>query len=170
MTAKEWKAKGEAAAEVVELALPSGMVITARRPGPMQFAAWDRLPLMLGRLDNSAEMGTEETVEVAGFVRELVIYCCVAPRVSMSPSEDEIAPRDIPEADWQYIMRWAMRLEEAEAVRRFRRIGADDNGGDRGEAVFVPPVGADGDRGSGAGAGIRPGGMPAVDGAREGRE
>jgi hypothetical protein len=164
MTAQEWKAKSAAAAEVVDLTLPSGMVIEARRPGPMQLAAWDRLPLLLTDGAGGAGLSNAEILETAAFMRELLIYCCVAPRVSMTPGEEEIAPRDIAEADWLYIVRWAMRTEEAAAVRRFRGLGANDRGGDRGEAVFVQAVGADGDRGSGAGAGVRPGGLPAVDG------
>ena len=160
MTAKEWREKSAAAAEVVELTLPSGMVITARRPGPMQFAAWDRLPMMVGLAGGSAcpTNSDEEAVEIAGFLREMLIYCCVEPRVSMNPGADEIAPRDVSEADWTHIVRWAMRLEEAEKVRRFRGQRADGRGGDHGEAVFVQAIGTDGDRGSGAGTGVRPGG------------
>ena len=165
MTAQDWKAKGAAAAEVVELPLPSGMVISARRPGPMQFAAWDRLPVLMAMDGESAGPTTDgEALEIAGFLRELLIYCCVAPRVSMTPGEDEIHPRDLPEKDWLYIVRWGMRLEEAAAVRSFRRRRTYGPGGNDGEAVFRETVGADGDRGSGAGAGVRPGGGGAGDG------
>jgi hypothetical protein len=168
MTAKDWKAKSEVAADVVELPLPSGMVISARRPGPMQLAAWDRLPLLLMDGDGGG-LSNVEVLETAAFMRELLIYCCVAPRVSMTPSENEIAPRDIAEADWLYIVRWAMRMEEAAAVRRFRGQRAD-GGGDRGsEAVFVQTVGVDGDCGSSDGTGVRPGGDTAGDGDGEGR-
>jgi hypothetical protein len=170
MTAKEWKAKGEAAAEVVELPLPSGMVIKARRPGPMQFAAWNRLPVLLDQAGPAgAGLSDADAVEVAEFMRALLIYCCVSPRVSLTPGADEIHPREIPEGDWMKITRWAMRLEEAAAARSFRGRRANDGGGGDCQVVFVQTVGTDGDRGSGDGAGVRPGGGSAVHGDGEGR-
>jgi hypothetical protein len=55
----------------------------------------------------------EQAAEIAGFMRDLLLFCCVAPRVSLTPGEDEIHPRDIPLEDWTFIVRWAMRAEAA---------------------------------------------------------
>ena len=172
MTAKEWRAKGRETAEAVTLALPSGMEIRARRPGPMQYAAWDRLPLMLAECAAAgpAAISVEDAKEVAAFLRELLVYCCLEPRVSLTPGEEEIHPRELPEADWTFIVSWALRLREAAELRSFRGRGADDGGSGDGQAVFVQTFGADGDCGPGAGAGVRPGGGEAGDrGGERGR-
>ena len=171
MTAQEWKAKGVAAVEVVELALPSGMVISARRPGPMQFAAWDLLPTFIteGIRTDGVGMSDEEVAKGARLVLDLLMYCCLEPRISTTPADNEIDPRDIPEADWLYIVRWAMRLEEAATVRRFRGRGADGSGSDGSAVVFRETVGVDGNRGPGAGTGVRPGGGAEATGVEEGR-
>lgn len=164
MTAKEWKAKALAAAEknAIELTLPSGMVIQARRPDPVQFAAWDRLPLLLaaaaeGGSTAVAMMTGEQVQETAHFMRDLLIYCCLAPRVSLTPGEDEIHPREIPQEDWTFIMSWAMRTPEAETLRPFRPERSDGGAGDDREGVRAAAVDTAGDRGSGDGAGVRPG-------------
>ena len=160
MNAKDWKRRGQAAG-VVELPLPSGMVIKARRPNPLQYAEWNRLPLMLAAAaeNGPAAVSAEQAQEIAGFMRELVVYCCVEPRVSetaAADSEDEIQPKDLPEEDWTFIVGWAMRLREAKALSTFRGKRTNDGAGSDGEAVFVQAVDVDGDRGSGAGAGVRP--------------
>jgi len=170
MTAQEWREKARAAAEAaaVELELPSGMVILARRPGPLQFAQWDRLPLVLAMVEGGGRMGADEAAEITVFMRELLVYCCLEPRVSVTPGADEIHPREIPEPDWQFLVGWAMRLKEAESIRPFRRGRNDVAGDGGGEAVRVPAVGAAGDRGPGPGAGGRPGGGPAHDAGGKG--
>jgi hypothetical protein len=169
MTASEWKEKGRAGAEVVELTLPSGMVIRARRPGALQYAAWDRLPLMLAAAaeKGAADIAVAEAQEIAGFLRELLVYCCLEPRVSMTPAEGEIHPREIPEADWMFIVSWAMRLKEVEELRPFRGERADGGGGDDGEAVFAETVRSIADRRRSAGIGVRPGGDAAGFGSGE---
>ena len=170
MTAKEWKALAAATAEVVTLTLPSGMVIQAVRPGPLQFAAWNKLPMLLDQAGPAGGgIGNDDAIELAEYLRALLIYCCVAPRVSMTPTEEEIHPRELPDKDWTFIVRWAMRLEEAEGIRSFRRQRADGGGGRDGEAVFSETVGTDGDRGSSAGAGVRPGVVQEGDRSGEGR-
>jgi hypothetical protein len=120
MTAKEWREHARAKAVGKDLVLPSGMVMRCRRPGPLQYAAWQRLPLMIA---SAAERGTvaignEEATEIARFLRELLVWCCLEPRVAEgdTAAEDEILPRENEEADWMYIVAWAMRLREAEAL------------------------------------------------------
>lgn len=158
MNAEEWKAKGRAASETVDLALPSGMVIKARRPGPLQFAQWDKLPLLLVGVAGAGPAGAEAmTVDrakaIAEFMRELLCFCCVEPRVP-----EDIHPREIPEADWTFIVGWAMRTREAESLRPFRGERKDVGGDCGGEAVFVETQRTAGDRGPGDGSGVRPGG------------
>ena len=163
MTADEWRQKGERAAEIVELPLPSGMVIKARRPGPLQFAQWDKLPLILSAFDGRGnELTSEESLETAAFMRELLVYCCVEPRISLEPEAGAILPREIPEADWQFLVAWGMRLKEAATLRSFRPQRPDGDSGGDSEAVFVETVEHDGDRGSDAGTGLRCGGVGSV--------
>lgn len=141
----------------VELTLPSGMVIKARRPGPMQIAAWDKLP-MLPTGGGAGGASAADMAAIATFMRELLVYCCLEPGVSVTPGPEEIHPREIAEEDWTYILRWAMRLEEAESLATFRGGAADAGGGADGERVLLQTVGTDGDTGRGDGAGVRPGG------------
>jgi hypothetical protein len=129
----------------------------------MQLAAWDRLPILLAA-GGGGELTQEEAVQAAAFMRDLLVYCCVDPRVSTMPGVNTIQPHEIAESDWKDIVRWAMRLQEAEAVRPFRGQRTNDGGGSDGEAVFVQTVGIDGNRGPGDGAGIRPGGSGAAGG------
>jgi hypothetical protein len=172
MTANQWREKTREAAAAVELALPSGMTIRARRPDALQFAEWKMLPLALAR---AAELGPanvsdEEATEIAGLMRELLIYCCLEPAVSLTPGENGIHPREIPDTDWMFIVAWAMRLREADTLRPFRRERKTATAARDSQAVFVQTVGAAGDRGSGAGTGVRPGGGAEGDGAAKGSD
>lgn len=154
--ASEWKAKALEAAECCELPLPSGMVVTARRPGPIQIAFFRRLPLALaqqalaGEKPDPQSASPEEVIENLAFMRDLLVYCLVDPRVSLDPKgEDEIHPRDIPQGDWQFILRWAMRAEEAAKLAPFRVERRGDPAGSHGEIVELPSVATAGDRGPG---------------------
>jgi hypothetical protein len=171
VTAKDWKRKAaEKAAE--PLTLPSGMVIRARRPGPLQMMEWNRLPnLPASAGEDGSGLSTEQVVETAAFLRKMLVYCCVAPRISETAAEDaedEIRPGDLPGEDFMFIMRWALRMKEADAVRPFRGEPKDGGGGGDGEAVRTETVDAAGDCGPGAGAGDRPGGGGAAGGAAAG--
>ena len=114
MTAKEWRDKGAQAAET-DLKLPSGMVIRARRPGPIQFAEWDRFPLMLELIEKARAgegISLDEARETAAFLSDLLMYCCLQPKVSLTLSGDAIHPSEIPEADWIFLVKWALRIDE----------------------------------------------------------
>jgi hypothetical protein len=165
MTGAEWKRRAQAEAEELaqDLELPSGMIIRARRPGPLQYTAWSRLPLMLANT-STPDCGPSGAAEISAFLRELLVYCCLSPRIAEQPKgDDEVSPRDIPEADWQYIVTWAMRVEEAAKLRPFR-VERKDGGDHRdGENILVQTIGPVGDRGQGAGAGGGPGSVPAGD-------
>ena len=157
-TASEWKEKAREASERFDLTLPSGMVVTARRPGPLQLAFFRRIPLALAQQVVSGEtvdpqsITAEEIVENVAFMRDLLTYCLLDPRISLDPQgDDEIHPRDIPEKDWKYILGWAMRSEEAEKLRPFRVGRGGDGARGDGQIVELPTLGAAEDSGPGFG-------------------
>jgi hypothetical protein len=89
---------------VVELTLPSGMTILARRPGPTQLAQWGR------------QKAESEFLGVAGFTRDLLLYCLVKPRISLDPrGDDEVHPGAVPFEDLTFVVRWALGVEEFSA-------------------------------------------------------
>lgn len=163
---EEWRAKARAAAvgEAVDLELPSGMVVKARRPGPAFLAGYGHLPLSLATaaMDGAAvpiEDRSEkknDALAFAEFMRALLLYCVVSPEISLMSGPGKIHPGEIPDDDAAYIFHWAMRGSEAASLESFRRRRHDAaTGGDGGK---VPPaaVRADGDRGPAAGAQLRP--------------
>jgi len=154
--AEEWRGRGRAQAleQAVKLELPSGMVVLARRPDPFLLASWGRLPLGLAaaaRGEPAAAITDEEARGMADFMRDLLVSVCIEPRVSVNPGNDEIHPREIPEADWIYLVKWAMRAEEARALEGFRRDRADAGPGGDGEDVRGAPVRPIRDSGRGPG-------------------
>lgn len=153
--ASVWKARSQesARAEAIELELPSGMTILARRPDAAQLAVWGRLPLQLAAAAVKQEtpaFTAEDGVELMTFYRDLLTYCCIEPRISLAPAgEDEIHPKDVPQDDWQYILRWAMRFEEGRKFEGFRGERTGIGVGGDGEDVGGAAVGVAGDNGSG---------------------
>jgi len=166
MTASEWKAAGRRAAEEesVELALPSGMVLLARRPDPVQVAMWGQLPLSLasvvGRAAGAeAAPSPEDVMQSLALSRDLLVYCCVRPRISQAPQdEDEIHPRDLPMEDVLYILRWARREAETGKLVSFRGGRTTAGAGGDGEDVRAAAERAAGDHGADGGVGTGPGG------------
>jgi hypothetical protein len=159
--AVEWRAKARVAAraEAVELELPSGAKILARRPDPVQMAAWGKLPMLLAGAaaggGKAARVTNEEVAEIATLYRDVLVYCCVEPRINPQAeacaTDEEIHPREIPEADWRFIIHWALRVAEARALESFRERRTDGGDSGDGEGVRAAAVIADGDRGPGAG-------------------
>lgn len=143
MTLQEWRERRAAASaeEAVKLTLPSGLEIKARRPSPLQYAMWERLPLELARMagepDAAAAMSDEDAVELARRTRELIEWCWVAPRLG-----SEIQPREIPDEDLNFVLGWAMRLREVDALRSFRGQRENGDRGNSGEGVRAAAVGS----------------------------
>lgn len=160
MNATEWKKRAAEAAEreAVDLELPSGMRILARRPGPAALATWGKLPLGLAGAatgeSGEPEISDEEIRQGFEFLRDLLVYCCVRPRISLDPKgENEIHPRDIPGPDAEFILAWAQRSGEVSALRNFRGQRADDGAGGDGQDVRPAAERVVGSKRSGAGAG-----------------
>lgn len=141
--ASEWREKAKAAQEqeAVELTLPSGAKVLAQRPGMPWLASRNKLPAGLASAASGAEadaLTAERIIEHAAFMRELLIYVCVDPRITLDPAgPDEIHPQEIPQADWLYLANWAMRVEEGRALEGFRGQRADAGRGGDGEGVRV---------------------------------
>ena len=123
-----------ALAEAVDLELPSGTVIKARRPGLMILAGWGRLPMGLaqaasGNGTSIEKQSDEETVSFAEFLRTMLLYCVVKPAISLRPGNDEIHPHIIPNEDVNYILAWALRGPEAVSLESFRTRRIDGSAG-----------------------------------------
>jgi len=140
--ATEWRQKAAEAArkEAVELELPSGMVILARRPTPGELAMWGGLPLSLAVAaregSDGAALSDEDVVAAHEFMRTVLINAVVEPRISLTPGPEEIHPREIPGPDWQFIVNWATRAEEARNLESFRGERPDAGGRGDGESVL----------------------------------
>lgn len=164
--AEQWRALSRQAAqeEAIDLTLPSGMTIRARRPGPAFVAQYARLPMSLAtkvaEADGAPVTTAPATVDgtLVDFFRDLLVFCVVEPRISLIPGPDEIHPRDITNEDCDYIVAWAMRREEAESLEAFRQFGRNGSAGNGRAHVSPAPVGATGHSGSDAGPELRPGG------------
>ena len=165
--AQEWRAKGleSAQAEAQPLELPSGMTILARRPGPAFVANYARLPLTLAsKLSEDQPLAVGSTREssdqpgFAEFLRDLLVYTVVEPGISLTPTPDQVHPRDIPNEDVEFIIGWALRRHEAESLSTFRAQRNDGPAGADGGSVPPAAVEPAGHPGSDAGAGLRPGG------------
>ena len=161
MELKEWRAKQrvEAVAAAVELTLPSGLTILARRPDPMQMLSWGRLPLGLAAAaapEGGGGIGNDELLAGIEFSRQLLQYCFVKPQISLDPKGDsEIHPREIPLEDSMWVMRWARRTEETEKVRSFRGIRPGDRTSSDGGDVRTEAVGDGDNLGPDGGTGVR---------------
>jgi len=148
--ADDWRARARQSAidEAEDLALPSGITIRARRPDALQLATWGRLPLTLASMvskqsadaDAPPEISDADALDAMAFVRDLLLTCCIDPRVSLTPeSPDEIHPRDIPQQDWVFLVAWAMRWTEASALKPFPVDRPGPRPGSYSEDMGYPP-------------------------------
>lgn len=171
--AQEWREKSRAltaseADTVVDLALPSGMTIKARRPGPGFIAGLGRLPLSLATaaqepepvpIEEFGKKPAEDPAAFFTFLRDLLLYCVVDPEISLTPKAGQIHPREIADKDVNFIFHWAMRGSEAESLESFRRQPGDGSTGGDGAQVPPAPVGAVRHPGPPAGSKLRPGSL-----------
>lgn len=115
--------------EVVELMLPSGTKIMARRPQPFQLAIWGN---MLNRLKVFPEIPGQPFTDpqldnLAAVVFELLSYCYMKPRMCLLPrGRDEVAPKDVPVGDYMFVFRWALGVERGPETTRL--LGARISG------------------------------------------
>ncbi|MDE2097868.1 MAG: hypothetical protein KGL39_11515 [Patescibacteria group bacterium] len=144
MNANDWEKLGQSEAEAaaVDLSLPSGMVIKARRPDPVMLASWGVLPFSLAAAvsgEGGDAPASTKIVEIAKFMRTVLEYCCVSPRISLEPKCSlEIHPARIPDKDAMYIVSWATRRPESASLASFRADGRD--GGGSGDGPEVRPT------------------------------
>jgi len=139
-----------------EVELPSGEVFTLRPPHLQTYIASGRMPQVLlkrgldawreqGKLEHLDDISTsamiedlsqEELTDALVFMRDIVVDCCVDPRIVENPqSEDELSPDDVDDADMQFIFQWGiekgvetMRLSKFRAGRE-RGIAFDSTNG-----------------------------------------
>jgi hypothetical protein len=154
-----------------EVELPSGAKFTLRRPALPQFMGWDALPTAFLQAAQQpvdpASISAEDTAQMARLMRDVLLWCCLDPRLSLEPKgDDEIHPSELSMDDALFIFRWAMRAEPTAAdptaggpnagkggppLRSFPDRPADADGGPDGAHVRPTAVRADGDPGAGAG-------------------
>ena len=118
-TPADWRAAARAGREAraERLALPSGAVILAARPEPLEWILSGRLPqgLLAAALEGDlhgasavpSELSREEVLELARFATQLVLASVVKPAIGSGPGE--MAFEDIPIEDRAFIFEWACR-------------------------------------------------------------
>jgi hypothetical protein len=123
VSAASWRAASQAARteRAERLRLPSGAMILAARPEPLEWILAGRLPqqLLAIALDNSPaptggtarEIRREEILDLARFAVQLVMASVVEPRIGNGP--DEIPLDEIPLEDRAFIFEWACRALSA---------------------------------------------------------
>jgi hypothetical protein len=117
-TPTDWRAASQAdrLARAERLCLPSGAVILAVKPEPLEWIISGRLPQRLLGVVLGPEPATaaapetisrEDILELARFATQLVKASIVDPPVGEGP--DEIRLEDIPTKDRAFIFQWACR-------------------------------------------------------------
>ena len=118
-TPADWRAASQAdrLARAERLRLPSGSVILAVKPEPLEWIISGRIPQrLLGVVLNPAletvgaapsEISREEVLELAKFSTQLVKASIVDPPVGNGP--DDIRLDEIPVKDRAFIFQWACR-------------------------------------------------------------
>ena len=141
-TASAWReaARADRETRAHRLELPSGAVILAAKPEPLEWILSGRIPQRLlgaalqpGAGDAAAEsshgMTREEVIELAEFAVDLVKASVVEPRIG--EGDDEIPFAEIPIEDRAFIFEWACRaLGHTDAMREGRH-----------EEASIPPSG-----------------------------
>jgi hypothetical protein len=127
MNAEDYKKLASAKRlETFDVETPSGAVWKMREPPIEQFIIAGKLPASLaakmasvvgrsgGDKDSASkamltELEPEDLMNNLTFGRDLLLYCAVEPRISLSPTdENEIAPEDILPDDFMFLISWVM--------------------------------------------------------------
>jgi hypothetical protein len=118
-TPADWRAAARAGREAraERLCLPSGAIILAAKPEPLEWILSGRLPqgLLAAALEGSpqvsrameTELSREEILELARFATQLVLASVVKPHIGNGPGE--IPLEEIPIEDRAFIFEWACR-------------------------------------------------------------
>jgi len=141
MTASEWRARSAEQASPVSLELPSGMIIKARKPGPLQLALWGHLPLWMAAAvaaKEGAEVDQSNTLKAIQSLRDLLSWVVVEPRISNDGEPETIHPRDICDKDLEFLVFWAQGLSKEAAAQASTFRGQPQHAGDRGDSAAVP--------------------------------
>jgi len=136
----DWRAVQRRAREKAaeSLTLPSGTVILAARPEPLEWILAGRLPqrLLAAALEGAGaafapqpqEISREEILELARFAMQLVKASVVRPAIGDAPGE--IAWDDIPVEDRAFIFEWACRALRHSSGPADASAGANAAGSD----------------------------------------
>lgn len=107
-SASEFKKRRQQKQTPTELHLPSGLVITARRPAPSWFLFHASLPRTIVDPEPDQSLASiEEVVRISEWIRALLSEVVISPKISLNPGPDEITPEDIEDADLNFIVEWA---------------------------------------------------------------
>jgi hypothetical protein len=131
--------------ETVSVKSPSGMVWQLRRVPFQLFISNGVLPLSIVEKLSKAmskamakgggvspetlpNLDESEALKMIGFIQKLIKEICVSPRIVANPqAEDEIAPEELLEEDFNFLVKWGMSGgSDADALDGFRlRPGQD---------------------------------------------
>jgi hypothetical protein len=118
-TASSWRSASRASrqARSERLCLPSGAVVLAVKPDPLEWILSGRIPQRLLSVALESDLGTtaatpkevceEEILDLARFATQLVRASVVQPSIGDGP--EEIPMDDIPIEDRTFIFEWACR-------------------------------------------------------------
>lgn len=116
MNAKQYRRLRQQVERTADVTLPSGAVFTLRRPSLDLWVASGRMPQNFLKAMLEAQNATlaaqinfsaEEQMDGIHFVRDLVCYACVNPRVAVNPdSEDVLDLGELSPEDYQFLANW----------------------------------------------------------------
>ncbi len=103
----------------MELQLPSGAKIIARKPSAELLALWG---LSLQLPAGEPESWTESDLDrLAHILCDLLTYVFVEPRIALDRNvQGAIHPTNVPKEDWVYLVKWAVRKEAVPPTRPAR--------------------------------------------------
>ena len=116
MNAKQYRRLRQQVEKTADVVLPSGAVFTLRRPSLDLWIASGRMPQTFLKAMLEAQNATlaaqvhfsaDEQIDGIHFVRDLVCYACVNPRVAVHPqSEDELDIAELSPEDYAFLSNW----------------------------------------------------------------